>query len=279
MHKFLDALLNKECNFDNEKTDDLSGKNCKFCKQFYCIKHLQPELHNCLKTRYVKYIRKRWLRKMGQNLSSGHYRITCETCGYVSDIPMLIEVAGQELETHLQSKDCIENKIYLDQTDEDELDRTLGMPVSNPEPSLSWMYDCLEDAKSIITNNHNQNPTDTNYPDLKGFFGKKIFEIDIQKTRSDAYGYINLYEDFRSQNHYQIGIHEILADNTLENRRMVTVVLIHELLHALHPNLTHSEPNGINQLEKRLANLGLHFDALRNLEVLYLSGKMKLCNN
>ena len=36
---------------------------------------------------------------------------------------------------------------------------------------------------------------------------------------------------------------------------------------------------GLLELElKRLANLGLHFDALHNLDLLYLSGKMRLCS-
>ncbi|MGI0023159.1 MAG: hypothetical protein ACRD9Q_09900, partial [Nitrososphaeraceae archaeon] len=112
--------MSKVCNYDGEKVDDLSGKSCNFCYLSFCIEHLQPEKHNCVKTRYVKYIRKSWLRKKGQNITSGHYVVTCDTCGYTSESDALIEFAGKELEDHLQTKKCPEKKIFLDQTDEDD---------------------------------------------------------------------------------------------------------------------------------------------------------------
>ena len=52
---------------------------------------------------YVKYIKKEWLRKYGEYVSGGLYIITCETCGYVSESPQLIEYAGKDLEFHLSN--------------------------------------------------------------------------------------------------------------------------------------------------------------------------------
>jgi len=260
------------------RVDFSSGKKCKFCGEYCCFKHIQLENHQCIKTRYVKFIRKTWLRRMGQNITGGNYMVVCDQCGFRSNNSYPIDIAGFELENHLQSKGCQENSIFLEQTNEDEIDKLLGRPEQSSDEGLSWMYDCLATAKEIIIKYHKVPPTDENYQDCESFLTRKTFEIDIQKTRESAYGYINLYEDFKSQNHYQIGIHESLSEDTKDNRGMVTVVLIHELLHALHPSLTHSEPEGINFLERKLANLGLHYDALRNMEILYLSGKMRLCS-
>ncbi len=81
------------------------------------MKHVMPENHHCPKVIYVDYIRKTWLIKHGQNLSTGKYIIVCETCGYVSDFPTLIELAGTELESHLQNNEkCLQSKrIFLEE--------------------------------------------------------------------------------------------------------------------------------------------------------------------
>lgn len=102
------------------KLHDLNSKHCKLCNQRVCIDHLQLHINKfCPKTMYVKYIRKLWLMKRGQNVSSGMYSIVCETCGYVSDFPQLIEYAGQELESHLDnSPECKTNKkTFLEELD------------------------------------------------------------------------------------------------------------------------------------------------------------------
>src|SRR5574337_1192518 len=85
-----------------EKLHGLNSKACKLCKQQVCIDHLQPETHDCPKVIYTKYIKKTWLRKYGVNVSSSPFRVICETCGYVSEYPKLIEHAGEELESHLK---------------------------------------------------------------------------------------------------------------------------------------------------------------------------------
>ncbi|MDR3782529.1 MAG: hypothetical protein P4K92_04390, partial [Candidatus Nitrosotalea sp.] len=80
---------------------------------------------------------------------------------------------------------------------------------------------------------------------------------------------------------YKIFIHDSLKEDTRDNRRMVTVVLVHQLLHAIHPSRMHDFTNvqkGINKLEHELANRASYHDALLNLESLIQSGKMHLCN-
>src|SRR2546428_10534226 len=141
----------------NEIVDFFNGKVCKFCKSNCCFKHIQPENHNCEKTRYTKYIRKSWLRKKAQNISTGHYLVACDTCGYHSETGGLIEFVGQELESHLQSKGCQENNIFLDQIDEDELDKVLGMSEEqNFDQTPSWMIQCLKEAQNMFNTYHLQ---------------------------------------------------------------------------------------------------------------------------
>ena len=55
---------------------------------------------------------------------------------------------------------------------------------------------------------------------------------------------------------------------------MVIIVLVHQLLHAVHPNWTHSK---IFAEENNIANLAGYFDSLRNMKVLYLDNNMQLC--
>ncbi|MEP0823867.1 MAG: hypothetical protein HRF40_00115 [Nitrososphaera sp.] len=94
------------------------GKNepfayvCTYCNQNFCLKHRLAEMHDCIKTRYVKYIRKDWLRKYGQNITTGMYYVVCDQCGYESDYG-LIEVAGAMLVEHIKAKGCDESKIFL----------------------------------------------------------------------------------------------------------------------------------------------------------------------
>lgn len=109
--------LEKVCSYEdcNAKLTGLDSFNCKYCKQKFCVEHKQAENHNCIKTRYTKYIRKTWLRKRGQNITSGQYIVICDTCGYVSNIGSLIEYAGEELEYHVKTQGCTEKAIFLEE--------------------------------------------------------------------------------------------------------------------------------------------------------------------
>lgn len=128
-----------------------------------------------------------------------------------------------------------------------------------------WMCNCLNDAKMIINAYHK------NY-DCKEFLSKSQFELFIQLDKQYAYGYIGL----GMHPYYPIGIHNTLKEDTMEIRRMLIVVLIHELLHAIHPDWGH---DFIRPEEHKLANLAGLYDALRNMEILFVSGKMSFCNN
>ena len=94
-----------------EKLHGMNSKPCKLCEQPACLSHLQPENHDCPKVIYTKYIRKTWIMKRGQNVTTGMYTIVCETCGFVSEFPSLIEYSGAELEAHLKSNpECMSKK-------------------------------------------------------------------------------------------------------------------------------------------------------------------------
>lgn len=117
-------LMNMKCckSGCEEVLHGLNSKACKLCEQQVCLKHLQPENHDCPKVIYTKYIRKTWLRKYGQNVTTATFIVVCETCGYVSELSSLIEYAGAELETHLKNNEnCMLNKrtfleeLFIDQ--------------------------------------------------------------------------------------------------------------------------------------------------------------------
>lgn len=124
-----------------------SGKDCKLCQKPCCFEHLIYDNHDCEKTRYVKFIRKKWLRKKGQNISFGRYIVVCDECRYRSNnetspigtnienlIGLAIEVAGSELENHVMTKGCPKEKVFLEQINEDELDKVRGMYPTDDKP-------------------------------------------------------------------------------------------------------------------------------------------------
>jgi hypothetical protein len=74
-----------------------------------------------------------------------------------------------------------------------------------------------------------------------------------------------------------IGIHQILLEQNPQNERMLVIVLVHELLHAIHDREGWGHDK-INPLERKLANLAGYFDALMEMENLAISGRMHLCN-
>ena len=143
-----------------------------------------------------------------------------------------------------------------------------------------WLSDCLEDAKNLIVEYHDEKPDDKSFVDCANFFAHKTFDVKLQNN-GNASGDINLIRGLPSQPSYKIFIHDSLKEDTRDNRRMVTVVLVHQLLHAIHPSRMHDFTNiqkGINKLEHELANRASYHDALLNLESLIQSGKMHLCN-
>lgn len=101
-----------------EKLHGLNSKPCTLMPEHrVCLKHITYESHDCPKVIYVKYIRKTWVMKRGQNVTNGRYTIVCETCGFVSEYPKLIENAGLELEEHLkENPECMtKNRTFLEE--------------------------------------------------------------------------------------------------------------------------------------------------------------------
>ena len=135
---------------------------------------------------------------------------------------------------------------------------------SEESKKFCWMCDSLDEAKSIISKHHQY--------DCSEFLKKAKFPISLQLDKQYAYGYIHATGGLINP----IGIHNSLKENTQRNQRMLVVVLVHELLHAIHPDWGHDK---IKPEERRLANLGMYYDALKEMEILFLSGKMCLCNN
>lgn len=129
-----------------------------------------------------------------------------------------------------------------------------------------WVCGCLSKAINIIKTHHN-------HPEYnQDFFNIARFEIFLQLDMQYAYAYIQL----TGGPVYPIHIHNSLKENSVQNERILVVTLVHELLHAIHPDWGH---NKIRPAERRLANLALYFDAYREMEIKFLSGKMSLCNN
>ena len=141
---------------------------------------------------------------------------------------------------------------------------------SNVSAEYSKDYDwvCASLAKSIdiIKTHHNHSEY---HPE---FFDTARFEIYLQLDRQYAYAYIQL----TGGPVYPIHIHNALKEESEANKKIMVVTLVHELLHAIHPDWGH---NKIRPAERRLANLAMYFDAYREMEVKFLSGKMCLCNN
>ena len=175
-----------------------------------------------------------------------------------------------------------------------ELKKTLDQPVTQLVSNVEkvsvpvtyavgdapyWLSDCLKDAQNMIIEYHQEKPDDKNFMDCAKFFADKIFGVKIQNN-GNASGDINLIRDLPSQPSYKICVHDMLGYDVRDNRRMVTIVLVHQLLHALHPSRSHDSTNvqnGINKIEHEIANRARYHDALLNLESLYQSDKINRC--
>lgn len=234
--------------------------NCYYCQKQYCDEHSLAENHECSKVMAARHIEKAWLRKKGQNITSGHYWVVCKQCGYKSKEAFNVEHAEKFRQLHINMKECKSEMVVLRQ-DPSEIESEYQQIPQIMNESADWMYECLEDAKSII-NQHHQNESE--------FLSGSKFSLHIQEDRESVYGYID-----GTKPHYRIGIHASLSEDKLENRRMVTIVFVHELLHAIHHDWPESK---VTYEERILANKAGYFDALHNMEILYLSGRMRLCS-
>ena len=82
---------------------------------------METAKHQCIKTRYVEYIKRS---DKAPNVANGFFRVVCNVCGYVSKKPTPIEYAGEELTQHTQMIGCVDN-IFLEETspDDENLDK------------------------------------------------------------------------------------------------------------------------------------------------------------
>lgn len=103
---------------------------CKFCGFKFCDQHLSTENHQCIKTRYVEYVK-----NSGKpaNVSNGKFRVVCNVCGYVSKKPTPIEYAGEELTQHMQFIGCSQN-IFLEEISEDS-ESANQIKIQNMKPA------------------------------------------------------------------------------------------------------------------------------------------------
>ena len=176
--------------------------------------------------------------------------------------PLQIEELKEKIKT-------VEKKYWQDIMNPYEIPVDVYSQMSHQKNSkeserFCWMCDSLEKAKSIILQHHQY--------DCLEFLTRAKFPLSLQLDKQYAYGYIHTVGGLFNP----IGIHSSLKDNTPRNQRMLVVVLVHELLHAIHPDWGHDK---IKPEENRLANLGMYYDAIKEMELLFLSGKMCLCNN
>lgn len=90
---------------------------CTFCGFKFCEEHKSSESHQCIKTRYTEYIRK----KPGSNpnISKGNFRVVCDVCGFSTSKAVPIEYAGEELIQHTQIVGCTE-KVFLEETNSND---------------------------------------------------------------------------------------------------------------------------------------------------------------
>jgi hypothetical protein len=237
------------CTYDGSKIDEVSSKPCKLCGYVYCKDHLSPTRHQCSMLQNVEYVKTDSFSNITASFSSNDLKETSS-----------IEAANPKTTSGVEKVDVV--------------------MTPNVDGTSYWLSDCLEDAKNMIVECYDEKPDDKIFADCAKFFASKIFDVKLQNN-GNASGDINLIRNLSSQPSYKICVHDMFKENTRDNRRMVTVILIHQLLHALHPSRMHDFTNGqkgINKIEHELANRASYHDAVLNLESLHQSGKISLCN-
>lgn len=240
---------------------------CVYCQKTYCPLHRIAENHNCPKVIAAKSIEKEYLRRKGVNITTGKYAVACKKCGYRTEY-FDIEAANLRRIAHIKVKGCPSSLVQLRQHEEDRAEDAKLEEQSRAKDPTDWMDVCLQQAKDIIRKHH------VNY-DVKSFFENAIYELYIQNDKPNAYAYVNIIE---GSSRFAIGIHPVLSEEKPTNKRVLTIVLVHELLHSIH-NDEGWEEGRILYEERLLANKAGHYDALVELQNLALSGKMRFCDS
>lgn len=237
--------------------------SCHYFQKVYCDKHRLAENHECPKVAAAKYIEKDWLRKKGINITTGKYAAVCGQCGYKSEYHD-IEQANQQRIDHIKGKGCSSKLVQLRQHEDGRAEDTkLVELATGQQTNTDWMTDCLNTSKNIINTHHKFCTCDS-----VTFFRTTTYGLYVQYDKPNAYAYIHID---KGPPHFPIGIHPALAEKSPENMIMLNVILVHELLHALHPDW---EEGKVNNAERNLANKGGYFDAQQDLDRLRFSGSM-----
>jgi len=111
----------------------------------------------------------------------------------------------------------------------------------------------LDNAQNII-NTYHKNESD--------FFSKCNFLIEFVQEADDAFGFVD-----GTFPNYRIGIHELFDRFTNDDKRFITMTLVHELLHIIHADW---DENQVAGEEYKLANLAGYFDTLQRRDEAYL---------
>jgi hypothetical protein len=93
---------------------------------------MPTENHQCIKTRYIEYVKKS---DQQPNISNGRFRVVCNTCSYVSKKPTSIEYAGEELIQHMQMVGCPQNIFLEEVTSQTQLEKNTDNDSTNEQPS------------------------------------------------------------------------------------------------------------------------------------------------
>ena len=134
------------------EVDFFTGKKCKFCNNSYCFEHIQLEKHECVKTTPIKFLRKSWLRKYGVNISSGRYIVVCDVCGYVSQLGMLIDLAGEERTFHINTVGCDEKKVFLEEDlSHEKISKDINLESVVPSDRIFWVCSYCRPPQKFTT--------------------------------------------------------------------------------------------------------------------------------
>jgi hypothetical protein len=125
-----------------------SPSMCRYCGFKFCDQHKATEDHQCIKTRYSEYIRS----NQGKlpNISTGHFRVVCEMCGFTTSKGVPIEYAGEELVQHTQIVGCTD-KIFLEEVND------ANSFVLNPASNVPPLNDKIRSNHISDSNPHESN--------------------------------------------------------------------------------------------------------------------------
>lgn len=115
-----------------------------YCGFRFCADHVATDNHQCGKTRYAEYVRKR--SDSVPNLATGHFVVVCDMCGYKSAKGTLIEFAGEELVQHMQIVGC-SGHTFLEEVGTSRLFNSKSVSLS---PDDTYVEEKSKSGESIV---------------------------------------------------------------------------------------------------------------------------------